>query len=106
MFTSIVGNVFGSKCFLAPSRLEDLQIPIAHVKTFGVAPWYQVERDKLNKYGRPYWDVLLNQNWDYPLRTYGRAVYECLRGGLDFTKDDENVNSQPFMGWRDRSYFC
>ena len=24
-------------------------------------------------------------------KNYGRAVYECLRGGLDFTKDDENV---------------
>ena len=24
-----------------------------------------------------------------------------LRGGLDFTKDDENVNSQPFMRQRD-----
>ncbi|KAL2924349.1 Ribulose bisphosphate carboxylase large chain [Bienertia sinuspersici] len=35
-------------------------------------------------------------------KNYGRAVYECLRGGLDFTKDDENVNSQPFMRWRDR----
>ena len=33
------------------------------------------------------------------------AVYECLRGGLDFTKDDENVNSQPFMRWRDRFLF-
>jgi hypothetical protein len=32
--------------------------------------------------------------------------YECLRGGLDFTKDDENVNSQPFMRWRDRFLFC
>lgn len=30
-------------------------------------------------------------------KTYGRAVYECLRGGLDFTKDDENVN------WIERS---
>ena len=29
-------------------------------------------------------------------------VYEALRGGLDFTKDDENINSQPFMHWRDR----
>ena len=29
-------------------------------------------------------------------------VYEALRGGLDFTKDDENINSQPFMRWRDR----
>jgi ribulose-bisphosphate carboxylase large chain len=34
-----------------------------------------------------------------------RDVYECLRGGLDFTKDDENVNSQPFMRWRDRFLF-
>ncbi|MBA0845246.1 hypothetical protein Goarm_023393, partial [Gossypium armourianum] len=39
-------------------------------------------------------------------KNYGRAVYECLRGGLDFTKDDENVNSQPFMCWRDRFLFC
>jgi hypothetical protein len=38
-------------------------------------------------------------------KNYGRAVYECLRGGLDFTKDDENVNAQPFMRWRTVSYF-
>jgi ribulose 1,5-bisphosphate carboxylase large subunit-like protein len=38
-------------------------------------------------------------------RACTRAVYECLRGGLDFTKDDENVNSQPFMRWRDRFLF-
>jgi hypothetical protein len=28
-------------------------------------------------------------------KNYGRACYEGLRGGLDFTKDDENVNSDP-----------
>ncbi len=39
-------------------------------------------------------------------RNYGRVVYEALRGGLDFTKDDENINSQPFMRWRDRFLFC
>ena len=33
-------------------------------------------------------------------------VYEALRGGLDFTKDDENINSQPFMRWRDRYLFA
>ncbi|KAF3625704.1 Ribulose bisphosphate carboxylase large chain [Capsicum annuum] len=26
--------------------------------------------------------------------------------GLDFTKDDENMNSQPFMHWRDCFLFC
>ena len=39
-------------------------------------------------------------------RNYGRVVYEALHGGLDFTKDDENINSQPFMRWRDRFLFC
>ncbi|MFX5249184.1 RuBisCO large subunit C-terminal-like domain-containing protein, partial [Acinetobacter baumannii] len=27
-------------------------------------------------------------------------------GGLDFTKDDENINSQPFMRWRDRFLYA
>jgi DNA-binding transcriptional LysR family regulator len=35
----------------------------------------------------------------------GRACFELLRGGLDFTKDDENITSQPFMRWRDRYTF-
>jgi len=66
MFTSIVGNVFGFKALRA-LRLEDLRIPTAYVKTFQGPPHgIQVERDKLNKYGRP--DVLLNLNWGYPLR--------------------------------------
>ena len=33
-------------------------------------------------------------------------VYEALKGGLDFVKDDENINSQPFMHWRDRFLYC
>ena len=33
-------------------------------------------------------------------------MYEGLKGGLDFMKDDENINSQPFMHWRDRFLFC
>jgi len=36
-------------------------------------------------------------------KNYGRAVYECLRGGLDFTKTTK-INSQPFMR-RDRFLF-
>jgi ribulose-bisphosphate carboxylase large chain len=33
------------------------------------------------------------------------VVYEGLKGGLDFLKDDENINSQPFMRWRERFSF-
>ena len=39
-------------------------------------------------------------------KNYGRVVYEGLKGGLDFMKDDENINSQPFMHWRDRFLYC
>ena len=52
LFTSIVGNVFGFKA-LRSLRLEDLRIPPAYAKTFSGPPHgIQVERDKLNKYGR------------------------------------------------------
>jgi ribulose-bisphosphate carboxylase large chain len=61
-----------------------------------------VERDKMDKYGRPLLGCTIKPKLGLSAKNYGRAVYECLRGGLDFTKDDENVNSQPFMRWRDR----
>ncbi|KAK8563338.1 hypothetical protein V6N12_035487 [Hibiscus sabdariffa] len=88
-------------------RLEDLRTPTAYIKTFQGPPHgIQVERDKLNKYGRPLLGCTIKPKLGLSAKNYGRAVYECLRGGLDFTKDDENVNSQPFMRWRDRFLFC
>jgi len=105
LFTSIVGNVFGFKALRA-IRLEDIRIPIAYVKTFEGPPHgIQVERDKLNKYGRALLGCTIKPKLGLSAKNYGRAVYEGLRGGLDFTKDDENVNSQPFMRWRDRFVF-
>jgi ribulose-bisphosphate carboxylase large chain len=102
LFTSIVGNVFGFKA-LRSLRLEDLRIPPAYVKTFAGPPHgIQSERDRLNKYGRSFLGCTIKPKLGLSAKNYGRAVYECLRGGLDFTKDDENVNSQPFMRWRDR----
>ena len=103
--TSIVGNVFGFKA-LRSLRLEDLRIPVAYLKTFQGPPHgITVERDKLNKYGRPLLGCTIKPKLGLSAKNYGRAVYECLRGGLDFTKDDENINSQPFMRWRDRFLF-
>jgi ribulose-bisphosphate carboxylase large chain len=102
VFTSLVGNVFGFKAIRA-LRLEDVRFPIAYVMTCGGPPnGIQVERDKMNKYGRPLLGCTIKPKLGLSAKNYGRAVYECLRGGLDFTKDDENVNSQPFMRWRDR----
>jgi ribulose-bisphosphate carboxylase large chain len=104
--SSIIGNVFGFKALRA-LRLEDMRIPIAYVKTFPGPPHGIVmEREYLNKFGRPLLGATVKPKLGLSARNYGRVVYEALRGGLDFTKDDENINSQPFMRWRDRFLFC
>jgi ribulose-bisphosphate carboxylase large chain len=106
MTSSIIGNVFGFKALRA-LRLEDLRIPVAYVKTFDGPPHgIVVEREMLNKYGRPLLGCTVKPKLGLSARNYGRVVYEGLRGGLDFTKDDENVNSQPFMRWRERYLYC
>jgi ribulose-bisphosphate carboxylase large chain len=104
--SSIIGNVFGFKA-LAALRLEDMRISPHYAKTFqGPAHGIVMEREYLNKYGRPLLGATTKPKLGLSARNYGRVVYEALRGGLDFTKDDENINSQPFMRWRDRYLFC
>ncbi len=106
MTSSIIGNVFGFKALRA-LRLEDLRVPVAYLKTFKGAPHgIPVERDLLNKYGRPLLGCTVKPKLGLSGRNYGRVVYEALAGGLDFTKDDENINSQAFMRWRDRFLYA
>jgi ribulose-bisphosphate carboxylase large chain len=103
---SIIGNVFGFKPLKA-LRLEDMHLPIAYVKTyFGPPTGIVVERERLDKYGRPLLGATVKPKLGLSGRNYGRVVYEALKGGLDFTKDDENINSQNFMHWRDRFLYC
>ncbi|MFF4241930.1 form I ribulose bisphosphate carboxylase large subunit [Actinomadura geliboluensis] len=104
--SSIIGNVFGFKALKA-LRLEDMRIPTHYVKTFqGPAHGIVMEREYLGKFGRPLLGATVKPKLGLSARNYGRVVYEALRGGLDFTKDDENINSQPFMRWRDRFLYC
>jgi len=50
---SLIGNVFGFKPVKA-LRLEDMRLPIAYVKTFqGPPTGIVVERERLDKFGRP-----------------------------------------------------
>src|SRR5215207_4844393 len=100
--SSIIGNVFGFKALKA-LRLEDMRIPPHYLKTFQGPPHGIVmEREYLDKFGRPLLGATTKPKLGLSAKNYGRVVYEALRGGLDFTKDDENINSQPFMRWRDR----
>jgi ribulose-bisphosphate carboxylase large chain len=103
---SIIGNVFGFKPLKA-LRLEDMRFPAAYVKTFNGPPTgIVVERERLDKFGRPLLGATVKPKLGLSGKNYGRVVYEALKGGLDFTKDDENINSQPFMHWRDRFLYC
>src|ERR1700749_2520652 len=98
----IIRNFFGFKA-LKSLRLEDMRIPFTYIKTFqGPAHGIVMEREYLDKFGRPILGATVKPKLRLSAQNYGRVVYEALRGGLDFTKDDENINSQPFMRWRDR----
>jgi ribulose-bisphosphate carboxylase large chain len=104
--SSIIGNVFGFKALKA-LRLEDMRIPVAYLKSFPGPPHGIVmEREYLDKFGRPLLGATVKPKLGLSAKNYARVVYEALRGGLDFTKDDENINSQPFMRWRDRYCFA
>jgi len=99
---SIIGNVFGFKAVKA-LRLEDMRIPYAYLKGFiGPAAGVIVERERLDVFGRPLLGATVKPKLGLSGKNYGRVVYEGLKGGLDFLKDDENINSQPFMRWRER----
>jgi len=82
--------------------VEDMRIP-PHI----CGPSRAAARDRhgsvkyLDKFGRPLLGADDQAQVGCP-PAYGRSSYEALRRWLDFTKDDENINSQPFMRWRDR----
>jgi ribulose-bisphosphate carboxylase large chain len=103
---SIIGNVFGFKAVKA-LRLEDMRIPFAYLKTFqGPATGVVVERERMDKFGRPLLGATVKPKLGLSGKNYGRVVFEGLKGGLDFLKDDENINSQAFMRWRERFLYC
>ena len=104
--SSIIGNVFGFKALRA-LRLEDMRIPKTYVKTFQGPPHGIVmEREFIDTFGRPLIGATVKPKLGLSAKNYGRVVYEALSGGLDFTKDDENINSQPFMRWRNRYLYA
>jgi ribulose-bisphosphate carboxylase large chain len=102
---SIIGNIFGFKAIKA-LRLEDMRIPCVYMRTFqGPATGITVERERLDKFGRPLLGATVKPKLGLSGKNYGRVVFEGLKGGLDFLKDDENINCQCFMTFRERFLF-
>ncbi len=78
VFTSLVGNVFGFKAVRA-LRLEDVRFPIAYVMTCNGPPHgIQVERDIMNKYGRPLLGCTIKPKLGLSAKNYGRAVLRSV----------------------------
>ena len=102
MTASIIGNVFGFKAVKA-LRLEDMRIPFAYLKTFqGPATGVVVERERMDKFGRPLLGATVKPKLGLSGKNYGRVVFEGLKGGLDYLKGGENNSSQSFMRWKER----
>nr|AAC36422.2 ribulose-1,5-bisphosphate carboxylase/oxygenase large subunit [Phyllophora crispa] len=84
-----------------------MRLPVAYLKTFqGPATGIIVERERMDKFGRPFLGATVKPKLGLSGKNYGRVVYEGLKGGLDFLKDDENINSQPFMRWKERYLYA
>ena len=79
---SIIGNVFSFKPLKA-ARLEDMRFPVAYVKTFAGPPTgLVVERERLDKFGKPLLGATTKPKLGLSGKNYGRVVYEGLKGGL------------------------
>ncbi|RPI23753.1 MAG: ribulose-bisphosphate carboxylase large subunit, partial [Chloroflexota bacterium] len=105
VMSSIVGNVYGFKA-VKTLKLLDIAFPAAYMTTFGGPNnGIDVVRAKMQVYHRPLLGGTVKPKLGLSAKAYATIVYESMVGGLDTTKDDENINSQPFNRWRDRLLF-
>ena len=105
MMASITGNVFGFKALPRCGSRTCASRSRTSRRSRARRTGSRSSATSLNKYGRPLLGATLKPKLGLSAKNYGRACFELLVGGLDFTKDDENITSQPFMRWRDRYTF-
>jgi ribulose-bisphosphate carboxylase large chain len=80
-----------------------MRFPYALLKTYpGPATGLVGERKRLDKFGHPFLGATVKPKLGLSGKSYGRVVFERLKGGLDFLKDDENISFQPVMRYRER----
>ena len=89
------------------AKLLDLRIPNSLLRTFN-GPRFGMNgvRDVLNKYGRPLLSCTIRPMAGLSPKLYGRAIFEALRGGVDFTCDPTLLHSIPINRWRDRCRYA
>ena len=59
-----------------------MRFPVAYIKTFkGPPTGIVVERERLDKFGRPLLGATVKPKLGLSGRNYGRVIYEALKGG-------------------------
>ena len=100
-------SVLGACLTGTDTKLADIRVPSTLMRTFNGPAWgIRGLRDRLNKYGRPLTSVTIRPMNGLSPRMYGRAAYEALVGGIDFTCDPTMMHSLPGNDWRQRFRFC
>ena len=85
------------------ARMVDVRVPEVLLRTF-YGPTFGIRgmRDMMNKHGRPLLSTTLRPMNGLSPKMYGRAAYEALKGGVDFTCDPTLLHSIPGLTWRER----
>ena len=84
-----------------------MRLPVAYVKTFqATAIGIVVELRAHGQTVARCSGATVKPKLGLSGRGYGHVVYEALKGGLDFTKDDENINSQRSCIGAERFLYC
>ena len=96
-------SVVGSTLTSTGAKLTDLKIPDILLRTFQ-GPTFGIRglRDMMNKYGRPLLSTTLRPMNGLSPKIYGRAIYEALKGGVDFTCDPTLLHNIPGLNCRER----
>jgi ribulose-bisphosphate carboxylase large chain len=102
ILSSVAGNVFGLRD-LKNLRLNDIHFPEKLLKGFK-GPKYGIKgiRKLLKVSKRPLLGTIIKPKLGLRTEDHARVAYEAWIGGIDITKDDENLSGQTFNKFENR----
>lgn len=102
ILSSIAGNIFGMKA-VESLRLEHVEFPPRIVESFR-GPKFGVEgvREMLDVEDRSLTASVPKPKVGLTASEFADVGYQVWSGGVDLLKDDENLTSQDFNGFKDR----
>ncbi len=102
LLSSVGGNIFGMK-LLDSLRLEDIRFPKKMLEKFH-GPQVGIDgiRNLFSVYDRPMLGTIVKPKLGLGPKEHAKVAYKAWKGGLDIVKDDENLTSMSFNGFKKR----